>query len=288
MSRPNVSPQRAVLGAKLQEIRARKFRSGAAMARHLDWLQTRVNKLEHGYQLPSPADLDAWVAATDAGPEVRAELDELLTQARMQYSSWAEIYRSGAIAEHQAEHAVVEAETKVLRGYQPSMIPGLFQTVAYARELLTIPGGPVLTGATPEHIEALIAERIKRQNLLYTPGCQVHVVLGQAALTIHFGSVETLLGQMDRLVVVADLATVDLRVLPSAVACPIVPLSGFWVDDQAAYIETLQGEQTLSSPDDVAIYRKAFKLLQDASTAGPEAVALIQRVAAELRNLSRC
>lgn len=284
MTMPKVSPQRAMLGARLQELRASKFRSGAAMSRHLGWQQTRVNKLEHGYQLPSPADLDAWVAATGASPDVRAELGNLLTQARMQHSSWAEIYRSGAIAERQAAIAAEEAEAEILCGYQPSMVPGLLQTVAYARELLTIPGGPVLTGATPERIEALIAERVKRQNLLYVPGRQVYVVLGHAALTTHFGSVETLLGQLDRLVVLADLPAVDLRVLPRTVACPIMPLSGFWVDDQAVYIETLHGEQTLSGREEVAMYRKAFELAREAASAGGAVVALIRRVAAELRD----
>lgn len=279
-----VSPQRAALGLRLQELRASKFRSGSAMARHLGWQQTRVNKLEHGYQLPSPEDLDAWVAATEAGPDVRAELGDLLTQARMQHSSWAEIYRSGSIADRQADIATIEAAAEIMRGFQPTVIPGILQTVAYARELLTIPGGPVLTGATPERIEALIAERIKRQGLLYIPGRQVQVVLGQAALITHFGSVETLLGQLDRLVVVSDLPSVDLRVIPSTMACPIMPLTGFWLDGKAVYIETLQGEQTLTDPADVAMYRKAFELAREAAAAGPDAVALIQRVTAELRD----
>jgi Domain of unknown function (DUF5753)/Helix-turn-helix domain len=286
MTMPKVSPPRAALGARLQELRASKFRSGAALARHLGWVQTRVNKLEHGYQLPSPEDLDVWVAATESGPDVRAELGNLLTQARVSYTSWTEVYRSGGIADWQADIATSEAEAETLCGYQPSMIPGLLQTVAYAKELLTIPGGPVLTGASHEHIEALITERIKRQGLLYEPGRRVQMVLGQAALTVHFGSVETLLGQLDRLVALSDLPSVDLRVLPTAVASPVMPLSGFWLDHAGVYIETLKGEQILSGQDDLAMFRKAFDLLHAASVAGPDAVALIQRVAAEVRRLN--
>lgn len=280
---PKVSPQRVALGTRLQEIRASKFRSGAALARHLGWVQTRVNKLEHGSQLPSPEDLDAWVAATETSPEVRAELGNLLTQARVQHTSWAEVYRSGGIADWQADIATLEASARSLCGYQPSMVFGLLQTVAYAKEVLTIPGGPVLTGATPEDIEALIAERIKRQGLLYAPGRLVRMVIGQAALTVHFGSIETLLGQLDRLVALSDLSSVDLRVLPAAVASPVMPLTGFWLDGKAVYIEMVTGEQILNDPADVAVYRKAFELLYDASAAGPDAVALIQRAAAELR-----
>lgn len=253
------------------------------MARHLGWQQTRVNKLEHGYQLPSSEDLDAWVAAVDARPHVRAELGDLLTNARIHYSSWADVYRAGGIAARQADIGAAEAGAPLLRGYQPSLIPGIVQTVTYTRELLTIPGGPILTGATTEHIEALIAQRVKRQEVLYGPGPQVQIVLGEAALTVHFGAVNTLLGQLDRLMTLAGLPSLDLRILPRAVASPVMPLSGFWLDQDAVYIETLTGEQQLTGPDEIAVYAKAFELLHLAALAGQDAVALIQRVAAELR-----
>ncbi|MGH3886732.1 MAG: Scr1 family TA system antitoxin-like transcriptional regulator [Pseudonocardiaceae bacterium] len=58
--------------------------------------------------------------------------------------------------------------------------------------------GLVLTGATPERIKALITERVKRQELLYQPGRHMQIVLGEATLTVHFGAVDTLLGQLDR------------------------------------------------------------------------------------------
>jgi hypothetical protein len=45
----------------------------------------------------------------------------------------------------------------------------------------------------------------------------------------------------------------------------------------------LTGEQRLDEPSEVAVYVKAFELLRDAALTGPDAVALIQRVAAELR-----
>ncbi|MGH3799817.1 MAG: Scr1 family TA system antitoxin-like transcriptional regulator [Pseudonocardiaceae bacterium] len=49
-------------------------------------------------------------------------------------------YRCGGIADRQAEIGAAEAGAALLRGYQPSLIPGIVQTVPYARELLTIPG----------------------------------------------------------------------------------------------------------------------------------------------------
>lgn len=287
MSPRKISPQRARLGERLRELRAARFRSGAAMARHLDWQQTRVSKLELGAQLPSDEDLDAWIAAAKAGPDVRAELGELLTQARIEHRVWGEDYRCGSIAASQAQIGELETEATVIREYQPSMMPGIVQTVAYAREMLTTPGGPVLVGATPEAVEALIIERVKRQALLYEPGRQVQIVLGQAALTVHFGSVDTLIGQLDRLVIFAGLASVDLRVLPSAAPSPILPLGGFSIhDDETLWLETLTREVRSTDPEEIAAHTQAFELARDAAAAGAEAVALIQRVAAELRGWS--
>jgi transcriptional regulator with XRE-family HTH domain len=285
--RRKASPQRIRLGDRLRELRATRFRSGAAMARHLDWQQTRVSKLELGTQLPSPDDLAAWVAATDAGPDALAELRELLTQARIEQRSWADDYRSGSIAASQAEIGAVEAEATLIREYQPSMVPSIVQTVAYAREMLITPGGPVLVGATPDAVESLIAERVKRQALLYEPGREVRILLGQAALTVHFGSVDTLIGQLDRLVTLSGLVSVDLRVLPAEGPSPILPLGGFSIhDEDTLWWETLTREVRSTDPEEVAAHVRAFELAREAATAGAAAVALIQRVAAEVRGLN--
>ncbi len=278
-----VSAQRARLGTRLRELRASRFPSGSAMARHLGWQQTKVSKFELGTQLPTPEELDLWVAAVDAGEAERAELGGLLTHARVTYSVWADVYRARGIAARQAQIGAAEASATVIREYQPAMMPGLVQTVAYAREMLSAPGGPVLIGATPESIEELIVERVKRQELLYQPGRQVQIVLGEAALRVHFGSVNTLRGQLDRLVMLAGLDSVDLRVLLTAEPSPILPLAGFSLhDNDVLYVETLTGEQRIDNPEEVAAHAKAFDLLRGAAATGPDAVALIQRVAGEL------
>jgi hypothetical protein len=244
-----------------------------------------VSKLELGSQLPSEDDLDAWVAATGAGPDIRTELGELLTQARIEHRAWGEDYRSGSIAASQAQIGELEAEATIIREYQPSMMPSIVQTVAYAREMLTTEGGPVLLGATPAAVEALIVERVRRQALLYEPHRQIRIVLGQAALTVHFGSVDTLIGQLDRLVVLAGLPSVDLRVLPTAVSSPILPLCGFSIhDDDTLWLETLTKETRSTDPEEIRVHTQAFELARETASAGPDAVALIQRVVADLRD----
>ncbi|MGH3536852.1 MAG: helix-turn-helix domain-containing protein [Pseudonocardiaceae bacterium] len=278
-----VSQPRARLGERLRELRAARFRSGAAMARHLGWQQTRVSKLELGTQLPSDGDLDLWVEATGAAADVRAQLADLLAAARVEHRAWGQDYAAGTIAASQAQIGELEAEAAVIREYQPSMIPSILQTVAYAREMLSVPGGPVLVGATPEAIAALIVARVKRQSLLYEPHRQVQVVLGQAALAVHFGEVGTLIGQLDRLVTLAGLPSVDLRILPSSVPSPILPLCGFSIHDHdTLWLETLTAETRHTDPGQIRAHLQAFELARESAVAGADAVSLIQRIASNV------
>lgn len=279
-----ITPQRARLGTRLRELRATRFRSASELGRALGWQQSRVSKLERGAQLPSSGDLDAWVRVTGAEPAVRAELDELLTAARVTYSVWSDVYRSRGIAARQAQIGTAEAEAAVIREYQPAMMPGIVQTTAYAHDMLSIPGGVVLTGATTDSINELIAARVKRQELLYQRGCRFQIVLGQAALQTRFGTVDTLLGQLDRLVMLSGLASMDLRVLPEDVPSPIMPLAGFSLhDDGTLHVETLTGEHRIDNPEEVTAHTKAFEQLRDTALADSDAVALIQQVATGLR-----
>ncbi len=63
-----------------------------------------------------------------------------------------------------------------------------------------------------------------------------------------------------------------------------MPLAGFSLhDDDTLYVETLTGEQRIDNPEEVTAHIKAFEQLLDAALAGPDAVALIHRVAAGLR-----
>jgi hypothetical protein len=161
------------------------------------------------------------------------------------------------------------------------MVPGLVQTAAYARELFE---GDRSTLTDPGDVDpaAMATARVRRQDVLYQPGRRIELVVGEAALRSTPGTIGTLLGQLDRLVSVIDLPTVELGIVPFPLM-PVMPLSSFYFHDDVVYIETLTAEQQLAEPDEVAVYVKAFGLLRAAAVTGQDAVALIQRVAAELR-----
>jgi transcriptional regulator with XRE-family HTH domain len=276
---PPLNPGRARLAARLRAVRAAKFRSGNAFARELGWVQSRVSKIETGTQLPTEDDIRAWTRATQAGPEAETELLQLLAEARIEYVNARDVLIGDGLAGRQANLAALEAQASQIAEYQPAVIPGLVQTAAYTRELLALPGGPTSHGASQADVEALVAERIKRQDVLYQPGKRVRLVIGEGALHSPPGSRDTLRGQLDRLVALTGLATLDLRVLPLAVPMPAMPMSGFAVHD-AAYvlIETLTGEQRLDQPDEVGVYAQAFDQFSCAALTGAQAADLIHQI----------
>lgn len=277
------NPHRARLAARLRALRAAAGLSGNRLAQQLGWPQPRVSKLETGKQIPTTDDLEAWLAATGAGREHATELAELLSAARIEYATWRGVQRTaGGLAGRHAERAAWEVVTTRIAEYQPAMIPGLVQTAAYARALLTSPLASAMD-ITEGDADALVAERVKRQEILYQPGRTLHIVVGEAALWNTPGTVDTLLGQLDRLISFAGLPSLEFGVVPRDVPMPIAPLACFAVyDDEFVLVETLTGEQRLDDPDEVAVYIKAFDQLRDAAATGPDTLALIRRVMADL------
>ena len=277
------NPDRVRLATRLRELRAATGLSGNRFAQRIGWVQSRVSKLETGVQIPTEADIAAWVQHTDAGTDAVAELATLLERARVEYATWRDAYRrAGGAGGKQADIAQLEAEATRIAGFQLAVIHGLLQTPAYARELLSLPCGPLSYAASESDIDSMIAERIRRQEILYRPGKQLQLVMGEAALHTNVGSIRTLVAQLDRLVTMTELPGVEVGIVPFTTA--LLPVSGFDLYDTGLVIsETLTGEQRLDEPDEVAQYVRFFNQLRGTAATGEDAVALIQRVAAGLR-----
>ena len=58
----------------------------------------------------------------------------------------------GSAAALQAAVAAAEYAATVIASFQPLLIPGFLQTADYARELLSLPGGPMDSGASADEI----------------------------------------------------------------------------------------------------------------------------------------
>ncbi|WP_020670468.1 helix-turn-helix domain-containing protein [Amycolatopsis nigrescens] len=281
---PRSGADRARLAAKLREIRAATGKSGNQFAKCLSWPQSRVSKIETGAQLPRNEDITAWLRAAEALGEEHV-VTELLVRARVESVSFHHAMKDvGGASAYQQSWRDREQQATRIATFHPSLLPGLLQTAAYIRELVALPAGPAdLADASPDDIEQMVAVRIERQGLLYDPGKTLTFVLGEAALWIRIGDLETHLGQLDRIQSLLGLRTVDLRILPFTTAMPVAAVNGFEIhDDNFVLMEHLTGEYMLSAPDEIAAYERLFGHYHAAATAGDEATELIQRIARQL------
>ena len=98
--------------------------------------------------------------------------------------------------------------------WQADVIPGLFQTEDYARQL-SAAYQTVVPTTPPSVFDRFVQARMRRQErLTHEPVLQLSVVLDEAVLLRRVGDRGVMRAQLERLADVADMPNVDLRVMP--------------------------------------------------------------------------
>ena len=278
-----LDPRRARLAASLKQLRKSAGLSQDEVATRAGWVQPKVSRLETGAQTPVEEDIRTWAAHTYASAEQTEALLDMLSATHVTYVPTADLLRRGELARRQAHIGAMEAAATRIDEYQPALVPGLVQIPDYTRALLELSGSARSKGASDAVLDGIIAGRLRRQELLLESGRRWQFVFGETALWSPPGALEVQAAQLDHLVAVSDLPGVELGVIPLRSPMVIIPVSGFRVlDDELVFVESLAGEQVLEGEQITPIVR-AFEALRRAAVTGPDAVALIHRVAAGLR-----
>jgi transcriptional regulator with XRE-family HTH domain len=270
---------RQALTERLHDLRRSTGATGAQFAERLGagWGQPKVSKIETGKQLPTAADIRAWTAAAgaDAG-----ELLELLDRARVEYSTFRERYRELGGADH-LQDAIAAAELAATRiaHYEPVLVPGILQAADYARELLQLPSGPARSGASDQQISRMIASRLRRQAILYEPGRDITLLMGEGALRTRIATPATMHAQREHIARLAEtLTTATIGIVPFAAQAPIATLHGWSLTDDLVTIETDAGNLEIADPDHVQTYWHHTQLLLDTAATGRDAAALCRHI----------
>jgi hypothetical protein len=174
---------------------------------------------------------------------------------------------------------VLESSAETLCTLQTALVPGLLQTADYARAVFR--GLAELQGQ--RDIEVAVRERLRRQELLYEPGRRFQFLLTEAALRARLAPPPIHRAQLDRLLVLAGLETVELAVLASETPLIKATTHSFEIfDDRMVLVETITAELAIREAEDVAFYTKLFELYWGIAEHGEQASALITRIALEL------
>jgi hypothetical protein len=135
-----------------------------------------------------------------------------------------------------------------------------------------------------------VAARMNRQAILYDENKRFAFVVPEAALRWRFGPRDMLLGQLDRLSVVATLPNVELGIIPQAGEAPVWRSHGFVIFDNRGdeetfvHVELLGTWLTISGDDKVNLYKQAFDRLRSVAVSGEDALAILRAVADDTRH----
>jgi transcriptional regulator with XRE-family HTH domain len=228
------------LAARLRDVREKAGLSGTDLAAHLGWVQPKVSRFENARRLPSTADVEAWAAAAGADP---VPLLDLLERARHEYATFRQMYAAagGADVWQDASEAADLAVKRIAR-YQPNIVLGWLQTGQYAYEALHLPGGPADSGVSEEEILRMISARLRRQTIIYEPGREITLLMGEGALRTRVASPATMRDQLALIARLAEtLTTATIGIVPFSRPAPVMSMHGWVIRDDYVTIETSGG-----------------------------------------------
>ncbi|MFD5624513.1 DUF5753 domain-containing protein [Streptomyces yangpuensis] len=178
---------------------------------------------------------------------------------------WDDLLRAGTGPVQQSFLELVRT-TREYVGYSPELVSGLLQTPEYAAAVLRL---VVDFYGIPDDIEAGVAARTARAQYIGQEGRSFHILLGEQALYTEFGGPEVMRGQLRRLLEATDLRGMSLGIIPARARLLVHPGGGFSIfDDSRVEVEGYRGAETITNQDRIALFRKAFGLLQPSAVYG--------------------
>lgn len=249
------------------------------MAERAGWHSSKVSKIEYGKQTPSEEDIRTWCQHTNAGDQI----SDLIATVRHVEAMYMEARRSLSTGTRRRQRAVQqqEAQTRLMRWYEPVLIPGLLHTAEYAEAVMR---RVIDFYQVPDDLDAGVAVRLQRQQILYRGDHRFHFIIAQQALATTVGDTDVMIGQLDRLLAVMSLPRVALGIIPTG-ADYLVPTNQFVLhDNRLVQVEMISAELTITQPREIALYAVAFDALNRQALYGPAARNLITDALNHRRN----
>lgn len=234
--------------------------------------QSRISRAERGTYTLDPDVADAYAMALGASPAQRKELVALCKAAVSNtVTGQARLIRRGAAIQEKTRD--LEAQSSVVRTWQPEIVPGLLQTWDYT--LAVIEREPDVKWSRA---------RRERLALLDDPDRQFHQLLSEATLRWVIGSPAVMAEQLQHLSDVSTRPNVTLGIVPFGQAAPAPPSAFHLYGDRAAEAGTDVGTTFLDERPDIEMYRAMFDRLDAIAVYGNEARSLIDEIARSYRS----
>lgn len=274
-----VHQAREALGHRLRDIRKDAGLTGRQLATLAGWHSSKVSKIEHGKQTPSEVDVRAWCHHAGTNNQV-PDLIATVRHIEAMYVEWRRMLGTGTRRRQQVSRTM-EAQTRLMRWYEPLLIPGILHTAEYATAVMR---QVIDFYQIPDDLDAGVATRLERQQILYHGQHRFHFIIAHQALLTTVGGTDVMMGQLDRLLDVMSLPRVALGIIPTHSAYRVPTNQFIMFDNRLVHVETISAELSISQPREIALYTRAFNELTRQAVHGPAARALIATALQHLQN----
>jgi transcriptional regulator with XRE-family HTH domain len=257
-----------VFGQALRHLRTSAGLSQEQLGRAAFISDDMIAKVERGDRSPSGKVVEAFESVDELGSNGMLTLlwDQLGVFARP-FPGWF------------ARWPDAEATARTLRWFEPLIIPGLLQTEAYARALLS-----TRVGESEEQIDAMVAARMARQRILdkdKPPTCWF--MLDEGVLRRCVGSAAVMKEQLVQLADLAQRPDIVVQVIPlEAGAHQGLNGGAFVIADvpdsaSVAYQDTALAGQILESAEDIESLMLTWDTLRSEALPRVASMALIEK-----------
>lgn len=275
----SVHQAREALGHRLRDMRKDAGLTGRELATLAGWHSSKVSKIEYGKQTPSEDDIRVWCRHAKTTNQV-ADLIAAVRNIEAMYVEWRRMLGTGTRRRQQASRTL-EANTRLMRWYEPLLVPGILHTVEYAEAVMR---RVIEFYEIPDDLDAGVAERIERQQTLYRGNHRFHFLITQQAILTTVGDSDVMIGQLDRLLAVMSLPRITLGIIPTFAEYRVPTNQFIMFDNRLVHVETVSAELTIKQPREIALYAKAFEELTKLAVIGNDARALITAALDHRRN----
>lgn len=272
MTSSSVRRAQQALGQRLREIRKDAGLTARELARRADWHESKCSRLENGRTPPSDADIRTYTTLCTA-EEQTADLIATARGIEGAYVQWRRMERAGLRRVQQSVAPLFE-RTHRFRVYQSWVIPGLLQSAAYTRAVLSTVAH---LRDVPDDIDDAVAVRMDRQRILHSGDHCFAMLVEEWVLRTVIGDNDTMTGALGHLISVASLPSVSLGVIPlGAQRGAGWPVESFTMyDDAQVNVELVSAHLTVTQPGEIAEYARTFAELSAIAVYGAQARSLI-------------
>ncbi len=275
--------KRHQLAVELRRVRELYGMSGRELAQRIDISQSKVSRVESGRTIPSLQEVLAWASAVCVPADRQEWLVALAESAFTEVHTWPSALRTRGHIQDEIEER--ELRARLVRTFQPSVVPGLLQTAEYARRVISM-ARPGSVDAVAEAVDG----RLRRQLALYEEDRRFEFLVTEAALRWRPGPAKLLLAQLDRMASLSTLENVSIGVIMLDTDAATTNTHAFVIyddhsDDQDPFVETetVHANLIVNDPGDVDLYQRRWALLSGTAVFGEEARAVFAELAVAIR-----